>query len=193
MTIRIGKKFFIIAALIIAAVAGAYGYYHFYYTRTPEYTLQIIRTAVKDHDADTFNKHVDIDSIIGKWIDGEMEKDESIKANPFAAALIPVAKNILTTSVKNAVNAAITDTPKATAANTPGQSTPADTIISEKNDLSIGNISSVKNADKTADISIVVENKKKNTSTTLKLKAVSLEDGTWKITELENPEEIKNL
>ena len=104
MTIRIGKKFFIIAALIIAAVAGAYGYYHFYYMRTPEYTLQIIRTAVKDHDADTFNKHVDIDSIIGKWIDGEMEKDESIKANPFAAALIPVAKNILTTSVKNAVN-----------------------------------------------------------------------------------------
>lgn len=120
-------------------------------------------------------------------------KDESIKANPFAAALIPVAKNILTTSVKNAVNAAITDTPKAAAANTSGQSTPADTIISEKDDLSIGNISSVKNADKTADISIVVENKKKNTSTTLKLKAVSLEDGTWKITELENPEEIKNL
>ena len=35
MTIRIGKKFFIIAALIIAAVAGAYGYYHFYYMRTP--------------------------------------------------------------------------------------------------------------------------------------------------------------
>ncbi len=193
MTITVSKKFIAIFIALIIIIAGAYGYYHFVFTRTPEYSVNIIRTAVKNHDAETFNKHVDIDSIVNDWIDKEVEKDASVKNDPLASALVPVTKNILAGSIKNAVTAAIADTQANSSKTDAATSSPIDNVTADKGDLSLKDVSSVKNADDTAEITLVVENAAKKTSATIKLKASRLTDGTWKIIALENPEELEKL
>ena len=57
MTITISKKFIAIFIALVIIIAGAYGYYHFVFTRTPEYSVNIIRTAVKNHDACRHRQH----------------------------------------------------------------------------------------------------------------------------------------
>ena len=193
MTITVSKKFIAIFIALVIIIAGAYGYYHFVFTRTPEYSVNIIRTAVKNHDAETFNKHVDIDSIVNDWIDKEVEKDASVKNDPLASALVPVTKNILAGSIKNAVTAAVADTQANSSKTGAATSSPIDNVTADKGDLSLKDVSSVKNADDTAEITLVVENTTKKTSATIKLKASRLTDGTWKIIALENPEELEKL
>lgn len=158
MTITVSKKFIAIFIALVIIIAGAYGYYHFVFTRTPEYSVNIIRTAVKNHDAETFNKHVDIDSIVNDWIDKEVEKDASVKNDPLASALVPVTKNILAGSIKNAVTAAVADTQANSSKTGAATSSPIDNVTADKGDLSLKDVSSVKNADDTAEITLVVEN-----------------------------------
>ena len=174
MTITVSKKFIAIFIALVIIIAGAYGYYHFVFTRTPEYSVNIIRTAVKNHDAETFNKHVDIDSIVNDWIDKEVEKDASVKNDPLASALVPVTKNILAGSIKNAVTAAVADTQANSSKTGAATSSPIDNVTADKGDLSLKDVSSVKNADDTAEITLVVENTTKKTSATSKLKASRL-------------------
>lgn len=53
----------IIAAGVVAiAVLGGAGWYWWYYTKTPAYSLGIIKDSIQKHDVNKFKQHVDLDS-----------------------------------------------------------------------------------------------------------------------------------
>ncbi len=57
--------------LVIAAMlfAGAGVWYFKFYTKTPEYALHQIQTAIQNHDQDTFNEYVDTECLINAAVD----------------------------------------------------------------------------------------------------------------------------
>ena len=57
----------IIGALIV--VLGALAFYFFYWIKTPQYSLNLIRDAVKSHNTEAFERHVDLDSLLNKGYD----------------------------------------------------------------------------------------------------------------------------
>lgn len=60
-------KMFAITVLAIAIIAVAW--YFLYFTKTPEHSLNTVRTAVANHDVETFKKHVDLDSLLSHGYD----------------------------------------------------------------------------------------------------------------------------
>ena len=57
----------IIGALII--VLCSLTYYFFYWIKTPQYSLNLIRDAVKTHNTEKFERHVDLDTLLNKGYD----------------------------------------------------------------------------------------------------------------------------
>lgn len=57
-----------LAALACAVVLAAVGGF-WYYTTTPTYSIGRIEKAVRDHDAVLFEKHVDLESVLGRAFD----------------------------------------------------------------------------------------------------------------------------
>lgn len=60
-------KMFAVTVLAIAIIAVAW--YFLYFTKTPEHSLNTVRTAVVNHDVETFKKHVDLDSLLAHGYD----------------------------------------------------------------------------------------------------------------------------
>jgi len=97
------KKFIgIIIALIIIGLCS----YFFYYTKTPTYSLNLIKDSIQKHDVATFKKHVDLDSLISRGYDDLMAvsmndlKDNSLGAG-FAKGLIEMMKPTITNALKD--------------------------------------------------------------------------------------------
>jgi hypothetical protein len=53
--------------LFVLIILGAIGFW--YWTTTPEYSIQQVKTAVKNHDLVTFQKYVDIDAVASGIVD----------------------------------------------------------------------------------------------------------------------------
>jgi len=64
------KKLLLFLFVIIIATAA---FYFFYYQKTPYYSLLTIQQAVKNHDVITFEKHVDLDKVLGSFFDDVVE------------------------------------------------------------------------------------------------------------------------
>lgn len=101
------KRIYIIAAIAIIIVA-CLGYW--YWTRTPQYSLKIIQESVSKHDLQTFEKHVDIDSVSSRLIDQVLDakindksevQDETVKN--FAMGFIQMLKPQLVAMAKEQI------------------------------------------------------------------------------------------
>lgn len=57
----------LLAALLILLILGGGGYW--YWTTTPVYSILQAREAVKNHDVQSFNKYVDVESIASNLVD----------------------------------------------------------------------------------------------------------------------------
>lgn len=57
-----------LVALVVIALAAA-GFYFFYYEKNPEQSLIAIQQAFKNRDLATFEKHVDLDKVLGNLFD----------------------------------------------------------------------------------------------------------------------------
>lgn len=57
------KIFVAVIVLLIIAIGGSFAYFN-YYIKTPQYALNAVESAVKNHDIDEFNKYVDTDSLV---------------------------------------------------------------------------------------------------------------------------------
>ena len=71
--------------VVLLALVGVGGYY--YWTTTPEYSLQKILTALEEHDVDTFEKHVDIENFVESAIDQFMLQTLSETTDPEKSGL----------------------------------------------------------------------------------------------------------
>ncbi|HMM22959.1 MAG TPA: DUF3298 and DUF4163 domain-containing protein [Selenomonadales bacterium] len=63
------KSIIYIAVALISIIIAGLGFYFLYWRNTPEYSLQVIAKAIRTHDLATFEKYVDMDSLISRAID----------------------------------------------------------------------------------------------------------------------------
>lgn len=102
------KKYFIVFGIIGIIITGALGYW--YWTKTPQYSLKLVQEAVVKHDLATFDKLVDLDTIIPRAIDQlidakmndpENVQDESMKN--FAMGFLNTFKPTMVSSAKDQI------------------------------------------------------------------------------------------
>ena len=91
---------------ILVAILIAVSFYFFYWTKTPQYSLVQIQKAIQNHDIDTFEKHVDLDSLYSKVVDDfiveGMKKEKSGLDQTLAAGFIQLFKPTMVSLLKDA-------------------------------------------------------------------------------------------
>ena len=82
--------------LVVLAIIGGAAFYFFYWLKSPQYSLTIIRDAVKKHDLATFEKYVDVNNINSKGIDAMLTATISPDdaQNPILGNMILLVKNV---------------------------------------------------------------------------------------------------
>ncbi len=170
-----------------------------YWTRTPEYSLNKAREALEDHDWGTFQKYVDVDAFAAKAVDQGLDyalrdADAEDPMRISIAELGQTAKPQLVAVVKEQIQGYVERGNRNYAAVSPS---PA---VSERNaatgmqqKITAGSTSQYKGIDyvntdgDAAVIGIKLFYPKLNADATMELKMRRL-DGYWQLTELNNPE-----
>ena len=57
-------RIFMMVFLLLAAAGGGIFWYFSYYTKTPDYAIQMIQTAIEKHDTTKFQTYVDMDALL---------------------------------------------------------------------------------------------------------------------------------
>lgn len=211
------KKYALWALIVIVVVAlGTAIYMYWYVPRTPVYTLNIIRTAVDNHDANTIFKHIDTKSIVGKTVDREIEKSTGsdkddvkhfaplIKTVAVAAVnnlIIDRVQNADTNSANGENNISAVNGESSKSAATQKKSADAGDIVQDildgniikSKNVALKDISSDIDNEDTATITVKLENTTTKEVVNLQLLAKQLDDGTWRIFDIPNLTELKAL
>jgi hypothetical protein len=109
-----GKMKYYIGALILIVliICGELGY--LYWTKTPQYSLKLVRNAIVEHNLPLFEKHVDIESLVSRAIDQAVEanlndpnkvQDEGM--NNLAAGFVKMIKPQLISAAKDEIKSYI--------------------------------------------------------------------------------------
>ena len=189
-----------IIAILIAVIAMVLGWYFLYFTKTPVYSLNLARESVEKHDAVTFKKHVDVESIIGSGYDDFVDvqmNDPLIKDNPFkgfAEVMLKGLKSqivpVLTQEIYNSVEKKSEDSNQNT------KSKEAASEVKEKTgvkDLEFKSIGSATIDGNSAIVPIIFSSKDLNQDVTFDLLMKKLEDGTWQAIKINNFKEYLDL
>ena len=206
------RKSFYLAGVVALLVAGLAGYF-FYWQKTPEYSIGLIKEAVQKRDLVAFQKRVDIDSLYSRAFDDlvsdqmntNKEMDQGMKAIAmgFAQLLKPAVVNTLKDATKRYVETgSIETTDKKNAAQSSGQADkmPPQLSTNELNkQAGVANsdfrgISYTKKDGKTAIIGLKIFEKQIGQEFVIDLKMRELDDGTWQIAEFSNlPEYLRKI
>ena len=191
------KGIIAVAVVIVLCIIGVAGYF-LYYKKTPTYSLNLIRESVEKHDWETFNAHVDSDSVLSgafdAFLDASMEDekgDDSIKqmATGFAKLFKPAIVSALKDDVKKLVETGASGnkenggTDKQDAkVNTDGIKKSADL-----DGVKFKGIAYTKKADNgIATVGVTLTDTQLGQDFTLDIDMRQLQDGTWQIIELSN-------
>mgnify|MGYP000040742193 CR=1 FL=1 len=197
--------------VILAVIAVIAGYFGWYLPRQPIYTVRLLQTAADKDDVATIYEHVDVRSILGHAIDDWVNSDEALKANPWSAALKPLAKEVGTVLIKDAIAKEVhkraqkeTDHEEKAAI---GNRNGADREPDEKNgdDPLVGDMVQLRRAyamanitfswdevqittvkDGVVDVRIVAKAANPPETIPIVLRMRQLEDGTWQVYEIPN-------
>lgn len=178
------------AAVIIAAA-----FYFFYWVKTPAYSLSLIGDAITGHDAVSFQQHVDMDRLYSKAYDDFLNAEAKLSNMPqspennfimgYAKAIKPQVVNLLKTATLDAIAGQDTDAVFNSKAQ---QSVMAKNIkqATAPAGLDIGDVSVISQNGRTAAVQATLHSKKLYKDFTLNLTMNELEDGTWKLLEINN-------
>lgn len=187
------KLISIIAVIVILAIAGT-AFYFLYWVKIPQYSLNLIRNSVEKHDVATFEKHVDLSTITGQAFDAfmaqEMSKDDM--NNPFVAGILQTMKPAMVESLKNGfieyvrtgnfdAKNPFDDKNKQNAA-AKDEESKMDSI----NKMEFKDIANVETEGNRAKVSLVFHDNKLEQDFTIIIGMGKLEDGTWRVDNLEN-------
>lgn len=190
----------LIAGLLVL-VLGALAFYFLYWTKTPEYSLNLVREAVKNHNTEQFERHVDLDSLLNKGYDDFIAyylKTEGKDLGGFqtlAAGAAQMMKPTLVASLKSEVLKSISEVKDANA--------PADTGKQDKTkqQVAVLNDNASKIYNKNVEVkgiktdsqepgvsiaTIALHNKELEKDFDIKLKMNKLENGQWRVKEITN-------
>ncbi|MBR1590307.1 MAG: zinc-ribbon domain-containing protein [Acidaminococcaceae bacterium] len=199
-----GNQKLVILSLLVVII-GSLSFYFLYWVKTPQYSLNLIREAVKTHNTTAFEKHVDLDNLIGKGFEDSV--DFFLKAQRDAGQIrasdMEIASSVTKTLKPNMVamlkpeiletisEGKRTDKFKNTKAllNQRGYQM-GDTSLM---DIGLDDKTEVKNisvVSKESGVSIVAitlhNNKKLKNDFDIKIKMNQLENGEWKVKEITN-------
>ena len=175
-------------ALAIVAIAG---WWFLYYTKTPTYSLGLVKTAINQHDIETFKKHVDLDTFMDSAIDDFINSDDKVaemKDNPFASGLLQMLKPTLIDYSKKQIYALVEKGTDEGVKNQPqneGTSGIANNMPSVSNKSFIG-IGETKKSGKTATVELKVNDEEIGGEFTFVVAMRELNDGTWQVTKINN-------
>lgn len=172
--------------LIIVVIAG---WWFLYYTKTPTYSLGLVKKSIQQQDIETFKRHVDLDTLIDSAIDDFIASDDKVaemKNNPFASGLFQMLKPTLIDYSKKSIYALIE---KGSNDEVRQQNNGTNDIINNMPSLSnksfIGIGKTQKNG-KTATVEIKVNDEEINGEFTFVISMRELNDGTWQVTKINN-------
>ena len=157
---------------------------------------------MEDHDLDAFNKHVDLDSLLGSAYDdyfsAYFEKDTFMQKNPFknlSAGLVKMAKTAALNELKSEVNAYVqtgawdNTAEKNNNSDSKIPKTDGNAVISEKlgiKDTHFKNIEYTKVNNDTAEVGIKIAEAGTKKDFVLEIAMAKLADGTWKAVKINN-------
>ena len=187
------QKKFGIAGILFVILAVAF--YFLYWTKTPVYSINLIREAWQNHDTVTFQQRVDIDRLYNKAFDDYIKAQETITGEkitdiPLAAGLLEMLKPAVVNKLKTETLNAITE--QSAKVETDKQSDRQDQLaknMQEKanaKDNVVRDVSTVSQEGKAAIVAITLHNSKLDRDFKLNVTMNELDDGTWKLIEVAN-------
>lgn len=197
--LRNNRQLQLIVGGALAIICGL-AFYFLYWTKTPEYSLGIIKDAVKNHDVVQFQQHVDLDTLINKGFDSFMAaevKNNKDLSSPLVQGMITMLKpqvvetfkkEILDTVSGNSSNDQ-TNTAKAATvdhANRGNKFTQNMDPLKNMSANGVKKVSTISNNGTTAIVSIVVHDKQVDKDYDFHLQMNKLGNGEWQVKELVN-------
>lgn len=192
----------IITAILCLTLSSAW--YFLYFKNTPEYSLKQIRTAIEKHDVETFNKHVDLHTILASGYDDLMdimiESDNNM--SPDAKKMVLNFSQLLKAPVVAAFSEGITryiqfgtwETEKN--ANKQQQNRALPDIHPEKiadktglQNTTYRGITYINQNDDHATVGLKIYESELKQEFVLDLQMTQLADGLWQVTEISNTRE----
>lgn len=191
------KKLYAIIAVLVL-ICGGMGWYFMYYTKTPTYSLNLIREAVQKHDVQSFKQHVELDRVLSRAVDdyisSEIEMDSN--NNPFVGlmqGLVNMAKPMMINTMKETVLRRVEDGAENKGAKSDETSTHGKTPTAEHFSRNTGldfmefrGIGYEKRNGKIANLGIVVSEPELAENFTFDIKMSELNDNTWQAVEVTN-------
>lgn len=184
-----GKLKLCIGVLVLLLVA-ALAFYFGYWQKSPQYSLQIIRTSVEKHDLATFEQHVDVNNLTNKVIDDMVASTIAPEdaQNPLLQSMLVMVKNAAMPAFMSQVRTYVQtgkfnpvvekDDGQEIAAAT-AQRTGLTTMVFKS-------IEQTKNKGDTAIITCLLRDRQLNQDFHLQLQMDKLADGTWKLVAIAN-------
>lgn len=191
-----GKNKKIIIGLFVCAILGIC-YYFFYWIKTPAYSINIIRESIQKHDVNTFEKHVDLDSLYNKGYDDmyvAMSKitGEDFSSNPFLAGMVQMMKPPLVAEFKHKTLEFVKGNDNSQTSNQSSQDDTQTAVINGMENkaniknLDIRDVSTISQENDSAIIVLKVHSRNIGKDFDLKIKMNKLDDGKWKLKEITN-------
>lgn len=179
-----------IVALILALGLIALGWYFFYFTKTPSYSLKLIQEAVKTHNVEDFKKHVDVNSILNSGYDDvvKSELDKNVNdplGRTFALAMAQSFKPVVVETLQTAILDKIAGTEN----KEPGKYDRDIKKFEEKyslNSVEYKDIGSIEIKDGIANVPLVLYSPKLQEDFTVHILMKKLDDGTWQAYKVDN-------
>lgn len=191
------KKLFL-SLLAAAALVGGTCFYLLYFIKSPAYAVKEVVQAVREHDVERFQRHVDVPVVIDKSFDDiiiaeSTINNDSVASNPFALGILhmlkPAVVNLLTEEALKEVGRK----PEAAAAD---KEEPRDPVTDAMKDnlkrkifydkLRIKDFSLAQDNGDAASVNLVVRNSELNKDFTLILSMQKNKDEIWQIREISN-------
>jgi hypothetical protein len=196
---RRSKEFIAIGVVLILVIIGVAGYF-LYYKKTPTYSLNLIRESVEKHDWETFNAHVDTDSVLSGAFDafldegmGDAKNDDSIKqmVNGFAKLVKPAIVSALKDDIKKFVETGTVGTKNQESGSSDKQDAKVNTDGIKKSadwdGMKFKGVAYTKKADNgIATVGVTLTDAQLGQDFTLNIDMRQLQDGTWQVIELSN-------
>lgn len=196
------KKLYALIAVLVV-VCGGMAWYFMYYTKTPTYSLNLIRESFQTHDVQTFRQHVDLDRALSRLVDDymdvEMKDSPELKDNPFkglAEGFVTMMKPTVVTSLKDRVIRLVENGPTEDGQQKPqAAGNSADKNIAKvendinANTLQFHGIVYEKKDGKVATVGIKATDAQLFDDFTFDIKMNELNDGKWQFVEVANAKE----
>lgn len=196
------KKLVALVAAVVVIAGGVLGYVH--YRHSPRYTISLIQDSIKNHDWDTFSRHVDMDTLSSSSYDEltsfALDNDEDLADDDSTKGFVNGIVTAMKPNVVSAWKDAARDYVKTGELKVPdssgnkdkdedGAKEEADSIEKKSgvDQMTFQGITDV--TDKENNVAVVgmkFHNKQLDHDFVINLKMNQLQDGTWEIVSVDN-------